>query len=367
MSQVQRPIRLVNTGQKKAKRKNSGSKHLTWKQKLHFGTKRQRAAAQARLGNKGRHKRRNGIFDLPAYNRKERKARTPAQRAYYAQKHRERTPRRNVGEIIVIKSKSPLSNSGSRKRKSNKGKRRISNNSMATKSKRKSPKRVAAGKKAARTRKRQGNAGHGVAQHRRRTYRRRRPTANAGGVRRRTYRRNTGVRHYRRHRRNAGTGSMFSGGFGQALGVIAGAIVTKFASSAVASISPTLGSGFPLYIVMAITAVAQGKLVGKLLKNPTLGRDMTTGGWVALALQLLNDFLPGLSPFSLNGMRGMGLIGPSSFYTPQVNRMGSMGSFIPPAALQQAIAAGMPVATAVGGGMKGLGSGMNQRRVGRLR
>jgi len=361
MSQVQRPIRLVNPGKSrtKAKRKNSGSKRLTWAQKLHFGTKRQRAAAQARLHNPRK---------THTYNKKVRKSRTSAQKVFHKIRHTERVQKRNrrvpnVGEIIVIKSKSPLTNSGRRKRKSNSGKRRISNNSMATK-KRVSAKRRAAGLKAARTRKRRGNTG--VAHHRRRTYRRRRATSNAGVVRqhrRRTYRRNTGVARRRTHRRNAGSSSMFSGGFGQALGVIAGAIVTKFASSAVASISPTLGSGFPLYIVMAITAVAQGKVIGKLLKNPTLGRDMTTGGWVALALQLLNDFLPGLSPFSLNGGRGMGFIGPSSFYTPQVNRNGSMGTFQLPSAVTGAIAAGMPVST----GMKGLGSGMNQRRVGRMR
>jgi hypothetical protein len=369
MATVQRPIRLVNPGHKRKRKSNAGkgTKRLTWKQKLHFGTKRQRSAAMARLGNPKRTVSRSvkGIYG--GGNRRIKRAIKSGQykKATYLAKdwnrrRRKHEPERlpNVGEILTIR---PLMNSGHRK--SGKRKRRTLNNSMARKRRHNvSAKRRAAGLKAARTRRRRGNTG--VAHHRRRSYRRRRTTVNAA-PRRRHYRRNTGRR--RSYRRNPG-GSMFQGGFGQAMGVIAGAILSKFVSGAVASFSPTLASGFPLYIVMAITAVAQGKVVGKLLKNPKLGADMTIGGWVALAIQLMNDFLPGLSPFSLSGLRGMGFIAPSNFYTPQVNRNGSMGSFLVPNSITGAIAAaGMVPAAAVAGGMKGLGSGMNQRRVGRLR
>jgi hypothetical protein len=369
MATVQKPIRLVNPGHKR-KRKNAGTKRLTWKQKLHFGTKRQRTAAQARLGNpKGHRKMTAGRMNRRA--KRAAKSGNNAKKWYHFRQSEARYKKRqtrhtsgpvgrlpNVGEILTIR---PLLHNGGHRRNR---KRRTLNNSMARKRRHNvSAKRRAAGLKAARTRKRRHNSGR-VVNHRRRSYRRRRTTVNAA-PRRRHYRRNTGRR--RSYRRNPG-GSMFQGGFGQAMGVIAGAILSKFVTGAVASFSPTLASGFPLYIVMAITAVAQGKVVGKLLKNPKLGSDMTIGGWVALAIQLMNDFLPGLSPFSLSGMRGMGFIAPSNFYVPQVNRNGSMGSFLLPNSVSSAIAAaGMVPAAAVGGGMKGLGSGMNARRVGRLR
>jgi len=146
-----------------------------------------------------------------------------------------------------------------------------------------------------------------------------------------------------------------SGAFGQALGIIGGAFVTKLGTGFLPN---GLNTGIPGYIATALIAMLQGKMVGKLLKNPKLGRDMQIGGYVYLALRIASDYMPSLSlPFGLNGM---GIVGPSSFYTPQVPISGSMGQFVLPSAVRGAI----PMAAATAGGMRGLGT---TRRVGRMR
>jgi len=111
-----------------------------------------------------------------------------------------------------------------------------------------------------------------------------------------------------------------TGGFGTAVQIVGGAFVTKFVTEMLTSASPTLATGIPSYIATAVVAVLQGKAIGKLLKNPSLGKNMTTGGFVYLSLRLAQDFLPSFGlPFRL------GLVGPSSFYTPQVPLNGNMG------------------------------------------
>lgn len=149
-------------------------------------------------------------------------------------------------------------------------------------------------------------------------------------------------------RRNPG---MFGGTFGKVMGVIGGAAVTKVVTD---KLPTALNGGFVGYLSTAVVAMLQGKLIGKVLKNPSLGQDMTIGGFTYLAIRVVNDFMPSLSlPFGLSGGRGMGLLAPSSFYLPQVNAPGSMSNFVVPA--------GIPVASATG--MRGLGSA---RRVGRV-
>ena len=230
----------------------------------------------------------------------------------------------------------------------------------------KSAKRRAAGLKAARTRKRNKAArsstrrsshrrrtrrNPGTVVHRRRRYARR----NAGVVRHR--RRNTARVHHRRRgrRRNSGFTSGLGGSFGKVIGVIGGAMLTK----TVAGMLPTtLTSGILGYLTIGIIAMLQGKAIGKVLKNQALGDDMAIGGYTYLALKIAGDYFPSLGL----GLSGMGLIGGSSFYVPQVNQPGSMGNFMLPAAI-----AGAMTPQVVAGGMKGLGAGTSMRRVGRLR
>src|SRR5579871_6462593 len=189
------PKRAGEKGKRRGKRKNPG-KRLTLLQKLHFGSKRQRAAAAARLHGKRNPSRYR--YDRGP-NRKVRKAekhggKGSAKAKYYRKRSYERayqTPghglHQNVGEIITIR---PLHNTGKTKRRTNKVK------NMA-----KSHKRRMAGLKAARTRKRRASmrrasrhTTHNPSHRRRstRAYRRRRSYGNASVV-----------RHHRRHvRRN---------------------------------------------------------------------------------------------------------------------------------------------------------------------
>lgn len=356
MATVQKSITLVNPGRRRRARNAGKKKRLSLAQKLHFGTKRQRAAAQASLKGHRKRKRNSGYFIpgggvpkgpkgySPRGNRKERKALKSGKitkATYYAKKRLTRTkkydPSRlgNVGEIITIR---PLTNSGTKRKRNNtksmarrKRRTRRSNPASVTRRRTYRRRRVAAS-----------------TTHRRRSVRRRRNPAvktivrykNRGSMRRRVGR-----------RRNAGISS--GGGFTTAAGVIGGAMVTKFVTD---MLPGGLGTGIPGYIASALVATLQGKMIGKLLKSPKLGSDMAIGGYVYTALKVANDLMPGLGlPFKLSGVYGT-----SSFYVPQANVYGNMGRFVPPAAMMAAIPA--PA-------MRGLGQmgspGVSQRRMGR--
>lgn len=333
MATVMKATRLVNPGRLRKKR-------LTLKQKLHFGTKRQRVAAKEALRhNPGSRKSYGG---RPGGNRKMMRARKTSHTKadYYQNKHvkrrrawKKRTDSSrlpNVGEIITIR---PLLNSGTKTRKVKK----VNSKYMARRKRRTSTAR-------------RSNVG------RRRTYHRRRATApvmhrrrrrNPGTIAKTVIRyRNRGTRRRSSvRRRNAGT-SFSSGGFGMAVNIIAGAMVTKFVTG---MLPAGLNAGIPGYIASAIVATLQGKAIGKLLKNPIMGNQFAVGGYVYTALKIAQDMLPssfGL-PFGLSGV-----IGPSSTYLPQVPQYGSMANFQLPAAI--------PMMNG-GGAMRGLGA----RRMGR--
>ena len=163
-----------------------------------------------------------------------------------------------------------------------------------------------------------------VAGLRRRVFGRRRRRANPGSYRR------------RRHvgRRNPG---MLTGTAMSVVGVVGGAAVTKLIADRLPS---QLQTGVLGYLSTGLTAVILGWGVGKFAKKPALGNMMMIGGLTYVGLRILQDFLPGvmsISPFALSGGRGMGLIGPSSFYTPQVNQPGNMGAFVVPSSVMGAL------------------------------
>lgn len=296
---------------------------MTAKQLKYFGSKRQRAALKNRKRRKSR-----------VTNRKRRRTNFPARsrilswsrgrgKAQQVKRHRNRGRKRarrkrtaNVGEILSA-SLSGL----------NPGRR----------------------KKVARRRKRH-NAGHRrrsrARVHHRRRHRRSNPRV---VVRYRT----RGRRHNRRRgRRNPG--KFFSGKFGKVFGVLGGAAVTAIASNTL--IPAQFSTGIIGYFATGLVAFAQGKVIGKVTKNSALGDDMVIGGLAYVAIKVISDMLPSVAGFLPFSLRGMGLIGPSSFYTPQVNMPGSMSSFVTPAA----IAAAMPAPA-----MHGLGA-TRGRRVGRM-
>lgn len=167
--------------------------------------------------------------------------------------------------------------------------------------------------------------------------------------RRRRRRHNPGVRVYRRRRHSVGrrhhyrrrNPGMFSGTAGKVLGVVGGLAVTKLLMGFVPA---SLNSGVLGYLTTGVVAVAQGKLIGKVAKNAALGEDMMVGGLAYLAAKVLNDFLPSIGGYT--GISGMGLIGGSSFYVPQVQMGGNMGKFVTPSAVSGAIVAAAPAPSA---------------------
>lgn len=153
----------------------------------------------------------------------------------------------------------------------------------------------------------------------------------------------------RRVRRNPG---MFSGRARQVVGVIGGAAATKMI---VDRLPYGLNVGVPGYISTAVVAILQGWAVGKFGRQRALGQDMQLGGFVYLGLRLLQDFFPSVASISPLGLRGMGVIGPSNFYVPQVPRTNSMTSFVRPRSIPAMVA---------GNGVSGLGRRMP--RMGRV-
>jgi len=324
--------------------KRNPKKRMTLKQKLHFGTARQRAAARVAL----RGRKRNSSYGRHArYEAKQRrqgitKPTHSAQLRYKERMESERYERRgnrsrrkNVGSILTV------FNPGYKERK--KGKKRMA---------RVSKKRHLAGLKAARTRRRRGNPGFRRRRRNvvaRRSYRRRRSNPVVRHRRRSYARRN---RSYR-HRRNP---AIMQGTAGKVIGVIGGAAVTKLLTETLAGTVTAVGSGFPLYIAGAVIAFLQGKLVSKFTHNSSLGDNMAVGGYTYVALKALTDLLPSIPlPF---GVSGLGLITSSNQWGPPwVNVPGAnMTRYVKPGGLPLMVA---PPA----GGTSGFG---RVRRMGRL-
>lgn len=300
--------RLFNSGRAKRKRTNSG-KRLSLRQKLFFGTKKQRSAAKSALSNSGRRKTKRRV---------------------------------NVGQIITVDL---VRNPGTKKRRN----RRANTGIMATRKRR--VRRVNAGvvrrrrrrnaprswsglyrkhykrKNTGARRRRRVNPGVTVVRRRRRNTgvvaRRRTRRINSGLVTRRR-RRNSGVARRMRRYRNSGSG--ITGAFKQGLGLVAGAIGTSFGLAQLTNFMPSVTSGPLMYVAGLAVALAESWLVRKVLKKPALANDILTGGIVMLVVKALSQYFPSLST-GFSGFRGMGLIGPGSFTYPQVNVPGNFGQF----------------------------------------
>lgn len=351
---------------------NPGKRKLSPLQKLFFGSKRQRAAVRAKNAGKrsirktAKAAQKSAIArHTPQYGK--RVARYIAKGAVRGVKHRYK---KNVSSIVVIRP-----NPGSKRRKYKRTKGLVNYiqhdlpRGVYTRKKRNSRKVVVINKGEKMARKRHVKRNRYVSRKRRNPSRRHRNMvyrkrirrglyqySSNPGRRRRSRTRNVSVRRYHR-RRNPG---MFAGTGGRVLGVIGGVALTKFLSGMVPA---SFNTGVMSYLATGVIAFAQGKLVGKIAKNESLGNDFLVGGLAFLAAKILNDFFPSIGTYvGIAGGRGMGLIGGSSFYVPQVNRNGSMGSFVVPGAVMGAIPP--PATTAVStAGMHGVG---RLRRTGRL-
>jgi hypothetical protein len=278
---------------------NPGKKRLTARQKLFFGSKRQRTAAKRSLSNKG--KRRN-------------------------------TGRRvkNVGEIITLslpKRKVKLNNPMATRRRRNSRRRRNAPRTWSALYRAKYYRTAKAKKRSNGRRSKLANP-------------RRRRRRNSSRVITRYRYRNPGRlvsrrRNSSRRRRNPG---FLGADITKVAGILGGATVTNLI---VKQLPATYSTGTLGYATLTATALAQGYLVKKVFKNAALGEDMMIGGLVLVAIKLMGDLFPTFS-LGLSGGRGLGLIGNSSFTVPQIPVPGSMGKFQIAPNYQSAINAAIP-------------------------
>lgn len=367
--------RLVNSGRRKLvtrKRKNPTRRKMTAKQIKYFGTARQKAALKS-----SRKRRRNGrIKKLPLAGKPRRSFRKALTSVRYAKKFgksakrkgsvsradlfknpRRRKRRSNPSSIVSVTLPSILGMNPGRKR------RKVRRNSGGILSFLKGTNNKPMAKRRKRASHRRNPIYRGKTTGAGRKYLKRTKGAYVytSNPRRRRYSRraNPSRRHYSRRRRNPGILSGrtaqwgvkiagFFGGFG-ATHVAMGFVPSQFAG------------GYMGLFASALVATLQARFLGPLASK-VIGANVTPsmqfGGYTYVGLQVLNTFFPGVA--AQLGIRGVGVLARSSFYTPQVPRPGSMTQFFAPATTMQAIAAAIPA-----GGMAGVGNpGAKLTRVG---
>lgn len=305
MPKTGRIVRVHNPGKTR-------KKPMTAKQIRFFGTKAQKAALGMRTSNRARGKFSSVGASAPnrklrktykswnkAENNKKNNEAYNAKRNYYADSSRRRSERiGNPGEIITLTGLG-FGNPGTIKKEGkNMAKRRKSHR-----------KATAASRRTRRTRRKNPTIRTVV---RYRTKRRK----NSG----RTVR--VGRRRYARRRKNSGTSTFLSGNMGMLVGIFGGVAVTSALSN---RLPAGLNTGIAGYLATAAVAYVQGMLAGKLLKNPTLGKNMTTGGLIYLGIKLVGDYFPGITlPL------GLGAIASRDPYSvPQIPVGNSMVRFQP--------------------------------------
>lgn len=198
---------------------------------------------------------------------------------------------------------------------------------------------------------------------------------NSGTARRRTMthrkRRMNPVYRVKRvaRRRNAGTPRMLSGVLGKAIGIIGGAVATRYATQFILGGS---NNGIMGYLGNAVSAFALGWGTGKLAGRE-MGTNVMIGGFVSTILRVITDqtSLGKYINLSLQGAGkggdiGMGIIQDSSFSMPQVNMPGSMTTFVTPRSTRNYVASQMDAVRAAVAPKPGMGNvfgGQQRRRV----
>lgn len=311
MAVVMRKRRIANPGRKR--------RRLSLKQLLHFGSKRQRAAAALRLKRRrpsAKRRRNAGMF---SWRKTKKRYRVHGHTAARIKRHY-RARRKNAGILSFTL------NPG---RKLSRKRRKVS---MARRRRR--VRRVVA--------------------HRRRrhnVYRRRRRNLFGIGRKRRSYRRrrhNPGrrvigrrrVRHYGRRRR----GNPSLGGIGlnlkSAAWVIAGGVGTRMLTQAIfgAVGKSSANTGMVGYIANGIVATLLGPLSRRFVGAPA-AKAITLGGFVGIAFRLLQDFTPWGKQLSFSGMGDVGIYLPTTFFSPLSAASNADGNVMTMPAAVQALAA----------------------------
>ena len=172
-------------------------------------------------------------------------------------------------------------------------------------------------------------------------------------------RRNSGVsriRHNRRMHRNPG---MLTGVLGKAIGVIGGAVATRYVTQFALGGNNT---GVIGYLGNAISAYALGWGTGKFV-NKEMGTNVMIGGFVSTLLRVIQDqttlgkyFNMSLQGVGKGGDTGIGIIQDSSFPLPQVNVPGSQTKFIVPTATRNYVNSQVDAVRAAASPKPGMGA-----------
>lgn len=294
--QISKVTRLSNPrGRRASSRKRRNPKRLSLKQKLHFGSARQRAAAKAALRGKRKNPKRRAVTK-----------RTVRRRTVKAAPKRRRR-RANPAHMITLGLVNPRPSTG-------KPKRRKKSNMARTKKRRTTRRRRAS----ANPRRRRRNSVRVIVRRSRRRatsnpQRRRRASANP-----RRRRINVRRRHSTGRRRNP----MIFGQSVSALGMakivaagLAGVAITKAVPNMLpAGMLPA--SPFTASLVSLAVAVGAGMLVSSLVKgDPMVGYAVGFGGMMQAGSVMLNAFLPQVG--SMIGLQGLGDLVPGRFPIPQ--------------------------------------------------
>lgn len=335
--------------------KNPAKKRMTLKQKLHFGTARQRAAA--RLSLRGRKtnptRRKNG--GIYSFRKKKKQIKISGGSPFKRSRKRIGPKRRkNVGEIVSI-SLAGL----------NPGRKRRKNTGMAKRRRRATAHRV--------TRRRRRRVVANPAPRRRRSYRRRsavghrrRRRSNPGKVyAMRRINRGRRVSRRRSHRRgNPGFGGVTTGLVSKALAVIGGAIGSKYVTQLALGGNNT---GYMGYAGNLVASIALGWATTKVTKSKDLGQMVLVGGIAGLSLRILQDMTSigqyvnlSLSGAGKGGDLGLGIIQDSSFPVPQTFAPGSMTNAIVPRATRSYVSAQTAQMAVASTGKSGMGRMMGR-------
>lgn len=212
---------------------------------------------------------------------------------------------------------------------------------------------------------RRRNSGTAVVRRRRSTHRK------VGAVARRRRRSNPTyrVRRMVRRRRNSGKamGGLTSGLMGKAIGVIAGAVGSRYLTQMALGANNT---GYIGYAGNIAAAIALGMVAKKVTKSQDLGNSVMLGGVVSTILRIISEkssygsyIQASLSGAGKAGDVGMGLITDSSFYTPQTFAPGSMTQSVVPSTIRNYVGSqvAQSVQMAKAGSPKGMGSMVGRR------
>lgn len=324
---ISRVTRVSNPRKRRTSSKRRNPKRLSLKQKLHFGTPRQRNAAKAALKRKRsnpkrrraavKHRKRTAPRANPVKRRRRRVAKAnPVKR-------RRRRRSSNPAHMITLGLLNPST-----------GRKRRKKSSMAKTRKRRTRRARASNPRRRRSRK---NSVRVIVRRSRRA---------AANPRRRRRRASNPRRHHSRGRRRSSRNPMIFGqsvSVLQAAKVVAAGLAGVWATQLIVGMLPTnLLPSTPVTgaLMAAGVAIALGTVAAMVLKSdPMVGYAIGFGGLMSAGSTLANSV--GLSQFGLHGLGRIGDIVPGRFPVPQNPIMAGNQMMLPAPSMPAAASAGV--------------------------